>query len=295
MSTLFQSDLPSLPPPHRGKVRDMYQVDAEHLLIVATDRLSAFDVVLPTPIPDKGRILTAMSNFWCAHTAHLVPNHLTTRHLEAYLSAEEVQQVRDRAVVVRRIPPLPLEAIVRGYLAGSGWAEYQRHGTLCGIALPTGLQESERLPEPIFTPSTKAPQGEHDINISFEAMTAILGGNTALAQQVRETSLQLYGQAAAYAWERDIIIADTKFEFGVLDGTLYLIDEAFTPDSSRFWPRQSYCPGHSQPSFDKQYVRDYLTQIGWNKRPPAPALPPEVVEQTTQKYREALQALTGLT
>jgi len=295
MSTLFQSDLPSLPLPHRGKVRDMYEVDAEHLLIVATDRLSAFDVVLPTPIPDKGRILTAMSNFWCAHTAHLVPNHLTTRHLETYLSADEVQQVRDRAMLVRRIPPLPLEAIVRGYLAGSGWAEYQRHGTLCGIALPAGLQESERLPEPIFTPSTKAPQGEHDTNISFEAMTAVLGGNTALAQQVRDTSLQLYRLAAAYAWERDIIIADTKFEFGILDGTLYLIDEAFTPDSSRFWPRQSYHPGRSQPSFDKQYVRDYLTHMGWNKRPPAPALPPEVVEQTTQKYREALQALTGLT
>jgi phosphoribosylaminoimidazole-succinocarboxamide synthase len=293
MSTLFQSDLPSLSLLHRGKVRDIYTVDSEHLLIVATDRLSAFDVVLPTPIPDKGRILTAMSNFWCARTASLIPNHLSTRRLETCLSSDEVTQVRDRAVIVRRLPPLPLEAIVRGYLAGSGWAEYQHCGTVCGIVLPAGLRESERLPEPIFTPSTKAPQGEHDTNISFEAMTAVLGGDTALAQQVRTASLQLYQQAAAYAWERGIIIADTKFEFGMLDGTLYLIDEAFTPDSSRFWPQNAYAPGRSQPSFDKQYVRDYLTQIGWNKRPPAPALPPHVVEQTTQKYREALHALTG--
>jgi phosphoribosylaminoimidazole-succinocarboxamide synthase len=294
MRTLYQSDLPSLSLLHRGKVRDIYAVDSEHLLIVATDRLSAFDVVLPTPIPDKGRILTTMSNFWCARTASLVPNHLSTRRLETCLSTDEVTQVHDRAVIVRRIPPLPLEAIVRGYLAGSGWAEYERHGTVCGIALPAGLRESERLPEPIFTPSTKAPQGEHDTNISFEAMTAVLGGDTALAQQVRTASLQLYQQAAAYAWERGIIIADTKFEFGLVDGTLHLIDEAFTPDSSRFWPQHSYAPGRSQPSFDKQYVRDYLTQIGWNKRPPAPTLPSDVVEQTTQKYREALHALTGL-
>ena len=292
MSTLFQSKLSSLPAPHRGKVRDIYEVDAEHLLIVATDRLSAFDVVLPTPIPDKGRILTAMSNFWCDYTAHIVPNHLTTRRLEDCLSPQEAEAMRNRAVIVRRITPLPVEAIVRGYLAGSGWAEYQRQGTVCGLTLPSGLRESERLPEPIFTPSTKAPQGEHDINISFEAFIELLAGNTELAERVRTTSLQLYQEVAAYAWERGIIIADTKFEFGLLQDTLYLIDEVFTPDSSRFWPRQSYVPGQGQPSFDKQYVRDYLTSQGWNKRPPAPSLPPEVVQHTTQKYREALQALT---
>lgn len=295
MSTLFQSELPSLPPPSRGKVRDMYPIDADHVLIVATDRLSAFDVVLPTPIPDKGRILTAMSNFWCARTAGIVPNHLTTRRLEECLSSSEVEQVRDRAIIARRITPLPLEAIVRGYLAGSAWAEYQRHSTVCGLALPPGLRESEGLPEPLFTPSTKAQQGEHDINISFEDMTGLLGNDAVLAERVRVTSLELYREAAAYALERGIIIADTKFEFGVLDDTLYLIDEALTPDSSRFWPQQSYTPGHSQPSYDKQYVRDYLSTMGWNKRPPAPELPPQVVEQTTRKYREALHALTGLT
>jgi len=293
MRTLFQSELSSLPPPHRGKVRDMYNVDAEHLLIVATDRLSAFDVVLPTPIPDKGRILTTMSNFWCAYTSHIVPNHLTTRRLEDYLSPQEAEDMRDRAVIVRRITPLPVEAIVRGYLTGSGWAEYQRQGTVCDLALPPGLRESERLPEPIFTPSTKAPQGEHDINISFEALIELLAGNTELAERLRTISLQLYQEVAAYAWERGIIIADTKFEFGLLQDILYLIDEAFTPDSSRFWPRQSYVRGQSQPSYDKQYVRDYLTSLGWDKRPPAPSLPPHIVQQTTQKYREALQALTG--
>ncbi len=293
MDTLFESNLPNLSHPHRGKVRDIYEVDAEHLLIVATDRLSAFDVVLPTPIPDKGRILTAMSNFWCAHTAHLVPNHLTTRCLDECLSPDEVAQVRDRAVVVRRIPPLPLEAIVRGYLSGSAWAEYQQQGTVCGLSLPAGLRESDRLPEPIFTPSTKAPQGDHDINISFEDMTSLLGGDTMLAECVRDTSLRLYKTGAAYAFKRDIIIADTKFEFGMLDGELYLIDEVFTPDSSRFWPQLSYVPGKGQPSFDKQYVRDYLTSIGWDKRPPAPALPPHVVDQTTEKYREAFAVLIG--
>jgi phosphoribosylaminoimidazole-succinocarboxamide synthase len=293
MSTLFQSELSSLPPPHRGKVRDIYDVDAEHLLIVATDRLSAFDVVLPTPIPEKGRILTTMSNFWCAYTSHIVPNHLTTRRLEDCLSPQEAEDMRDRAVIVRRITPLPVEAIVRGYLTGSGWAEYQRQGTVCDLALPQGLRESERLPEPIFTPSTKAPQGEHDINISFEALIELLAGNTELAERLWTISLQLYQEVAAYAWERGIIIADTKFEFGLLQDTLYLIDEAFTPDSSRFWPRQSYVPGQSQPSYDKQYVRDYLTSLGWDKRPPAPSLPPHIVQQTTQKYREALQALMG--
>jgi phosphoribosylaminoimidazole-succinocarboxamide synthase len=294
MDTLFESNLPSLPPPHRGKVRDIYRIDADHLLIVATDRLSAFDVVLPTPIPDKGRVLTAMSNFWCERTAGIIPNHLTTRSPDEWLSGEEADQVRARAVVVRYIPPLPLEAIVRGYLAGSAWTEYQKYGTVCGIALPAGLRESERLPTPIFTPSTKAPQGAHDVNISFEAMIALLDGHEALAECVRQASLALYQEATAYAYKRGIIIADTKFEFGVLDDRLYLIDEIFTPDSSRFWPQDLYVPGRGQASFDKQYVRDYLIRLGWDKRPPAPTLPQAVVEQTTQKYREAFAALLGV-
>jgi phosphoribosylaminoimidazole-succinocarboxamide synthase len=293
MTALYESHLRTLPQLHRGKVRDIYTVDSTHLLIVATDRLSAFDVVLPTPIPDKGHILTAMSNFWFARTATIVPNHLTTRRLEEVLENDEVDRVRERAVVVRRITPLPLEAIVRGYLAGSAWAEYQRSGTVCGIPLPAGLRESERLPEPLFTPSTKAPQGEHDLNISFQEMIDLLGGKVTLAEQVRNASLQLYQEATMYALERGIIIADTKFEFGLLDGQLYLIDEALTPDSSRFWPLQTYTPGHGQPSFDKQYVRDYLTSTGWDQRPPAPALPPSVVEQTVQRYRQALRLLTA--
>lgn len=294
MTVLYESHLRTLPRLRQGKVRDIYEVDATHLLIVATDRLSAFDVVLPTPIPEKGRILTAMSNFWCARTAALVPNHLTTRRLEDVLERDEVAQVCGRAVVVRRLEPLPLEAIVRGYLAGSGWTEYQRSGTVCGIPLPAGLRESERLPEPLFTPSTKAPQGEHDTNISFQAMLDLLGGQVSLAAQVRDASLRLYQDASAYALERGIIIADTKFEFGLLDGQLYLIDEALTPDSSRFWPLETYAPGHGQPSFDKQYVRDYLTSTGWNMHPPAPELPPDVVEQTVRRYRDALRLLTAV-
>jgi len=234
-----------------------------------------------------------MSNFWFAHTAALVPNHLTTRRLEDALSSEEVAQVRDRAVIVRRITPLPVEAIVRGYIAGSAWAEYQQQGTVCGLRLPAGLHESERLPEPIFTPSTKAPEGEHDLNISFAEMVTTLGGKTALAEQVRDASLRVYREAVNYALMRGIIIADTKFEFGLLDDQLYLIDEVLTPDSSRFWPLEGYDPGHGQPSFDKQYVRDYLTSTGWNRRPPAPELPPQVVQQTTHKYQEALRLLTA--
>ena len=292
MAVLYESDLRTVKHYRRGKVRDIYEVDAETLLIVATDRLSAFDIVLPTPIPDKGRILTALSNFWFAHTASIVPNHLTHRPLEEVLSQEEMVHMSDRAVLVRRIAPLPLEAIVRGYLVGSGWSEYQKLGTVCGISLPSGLREADRLPEPIFTPSTKAPQGEHDANVSFDAMVTLLGGQQALAEQVREASLRLYQAAYAYALERGIIIADTKFEFGLLDGVLYLIDEALTPDSSRFWPRDTYEPGHGQPSFDKQYVRDYLTDSGWNKRPPAPELPVAIVEQTSLRYREALRLLT---
>ena len=293
MSPLYVSQLPSLKWLRQGKVRDIYEVDAEHLLIVATDRLSAFDVVLPTPIPEKGNILTAMSNFWFARTMGIVPNHLTTRRLEEILTSDEVVQVRDCAVIVRRITPLPVEAIVRGYISGSAWAEYQQHGTVCSLQLPAGLRESERLPEPLFTPSTKAPEGEHDLNISFADMVAILGGHQALAAQVRDTSLRLYREAVDYALTRGIIIADTKFEFGLLDDQLYLIDEVLTPDSSRFWPLAGYTPGHGQPSFDKQYVRDYLTSTGWNKRPPAPGLPPQVVAQTTRKYQEALRLLTA--
>jgi len=293
MSTIFTSDLHSIQRFSQGKVRDIYAVDDEHLLIVATDRLSAFDVVLPTPIPDKGRILTTMSNFWFARTAALVPNHLTTRCLEDVLTPEEVTQVGDRAVIVRRITPLPVEAIVRGYITGSAWAEYQQQGTVCGIQLPAGLRESERLPEPVFTPSTKAPAGEHDLNISFEDMVSLLGGRRGLAEQVRDTSLRVYHESLEYALRRGIIIADTKFEFGLLDDQLYLIDEVLTPDSSRFWPLAGYTAGHGQPSFDKQGVRDYLSGTGWNKRPPAPELPPHVVAQTTHKYQEALRLLTG--
>ena len=294
MGPLYASQLPSLKWLRQGKVRDIYEVDAEHLLIVATDRLSAFDVVLPTPIPEKGNILTTMSNFWFARTTEIVPNHLTNRRLEDVLTPDEVAQVRDRAVIVRRITPLPVEAIVRGYISGSAWAEYQQHGTVCGIPLPAGLRESERLPEAIFTPSTKAPEGEHDLNISFAEMVAILGGQEALAAQVRDTSLRIYREAVDYALTRGIIIADTKFEFGLLGDQLYLIDEVLTPDSSRFWPLEGYAPGHGQPSFDKQYVRDYLTSTGWNRRPPAPELPPAVVEQTTRKYQEALRLLTAV-
>ncbi len=293
MSTLFTSDLRSLKRLRQGKVRDIYEVDAEHLLIVATDRLSAFDVVLPTPIPEKGRILTAMSNFWFARMAHIIPNHLTARRLEEVLPADELAQVHERAVIVRRMTPLPVEAIVRGYLSGSAWLEYQQQGTVCALPLPTGLRESSRLPAALFTPSTKAPAGEHDMNIAFAAMITLLDGNRALAEQVREASLRIYHEAAEYALQRDIIIADTKFEFGLSDGQLYLIDEVLTPDSSRFWPRASYVEGQSQPSFDKQYVRDYLSATGWNKRPPAPALPPSVVQQTAQKYHEALRVLTA--
>jgi phosphoribosylaminoimidazole-succinocarboxamide synthase len=293
MDVLYESDLHTLPRIRRGKVRDLYEVDAEHLLIIATDRLSAFDVVLPTPIPDKGRILTAMSNFWFARTAATVPNHLTTQRLEDVLGGDEAAQVRDRAVIVRRLEPLPLEAVVRGYLVGSGWLEYQRSGTVCGIPLPQGLREAERLPQPLFTPSTKAPQGEHDANIAFETMIDLLGGRQELAEQVRDMSIRLYQAAYTYALERNIIIADTKFEFGLLNNRLYLIDEALTPDSSRFWPRDAYEPGHGQPSFDKQYVRDYLASTGWDKHPPAPELPASVVEQTTYRYREALRLLTA--
>lgn len=291
-TTLFNSTLHSLPLLQRGKVRDIYTVDAAHLLIVTTDRLSAFDVVLPTSIPDKGEVLTRLSNFWFTRTRHIVPNHLTGIDPAGVVSADERGQVVGRSTVVKLYKTLPVEAIVRGYLIGSGWKDYLRDGTVCGINLPAGLREAERLPQPLFTPSTKAEQGLHDANISYAEMGRLLGAS--LAQQVREVSLALYQEAAAYALTRGIIIADTKFEFGMDEhGKLVLIDEALTPDSSRFWPVQDYRPGTSPPSFDKQYVRDYLESLNWDKRPPGPELPPEVVAHTTEKYRQALYQLTG--
>jgi phosphoribosylaminoimidazole-succinocarboxamide synthase len=289
---LFESNLKSLPLLHRGKVRDIYAVSDRHMLIVTTDRLSAFDVVLPTPIPGKGEVLTGLSNFWFARTRSIVPNHLANRSLaEVVGDPAERRLVEGRAIVVRRLKPLPVEAIVRGYLVGSGWKEYRQSGTVSGIALPAGLREADRLPEPIFTPSTKAAVGAHDENISFAKAQELLGAD--VARRVRTVGLALYKDAAEYALSRGIIIADTKFEFGLDEaGELTLIDEALTPDSSRFWPVDQYRPGSNPPSFDKQYVRDYLESLGWNKTPPAPALPPEVVAKTAEKYREALDRLT---
>ncbi len=291
--TLFNSELKSLPLLHRGKVRDIYSVDDHYMLIVATDRLSAFDVVLPTPIPNKGAVLTTMSNFWFERLRHVVPNHLADQTLDQVLpDAAEREPLARRTMVVRKLKALPVEAIVRGYLVGSGWKEYRKAGTVCGISLPQGLREAERLPQTLFTPSTKAEAGAHDENISFEKMAAILGVD--LARQVRDVSISLYTEAATYARTRGIIIADTKFEFGLDNaGTLTLIDEVLTPDSSRFWPADQYTPGTSPPSFDKQYVRDYLETIKWNKRPPAPDLPGEVVARTAEKYQEALRRLTA--
>jgi len=291
--TLFQSAIKSLPLVHRGKVRDVYGVGSDHLLIVTTDRLSAFDVVLPTPIPGKGAVLTELSNFWFARTRHVVPNHLADLPLARVLiDAAERAAVEGRAVVVRKLKALPVEAIVRGYLVGSGWKEYRRHSTVCGIALPAGLREADRLPAPIFTPSTKAAVGAHDENISFEKAAELIGAD--VAAKVRDVGIALYQEAAQYALKRGIIIADTKFEFG-LDpkGQLTLIDEALTPDSSRFWPIDEYRPGSNPPSFDKQYVRDYLESLGWDKKPPAPTLPADVVAKTAEKYREALTRLTA--
>jgi phosphoribosylaminoimidazole-succinocarboxamide synthase len=278
---------------HEGKVRDIYAVDADTLLIVTTDRLSAFDVVLPDPIPDKGRVLNAISNFWFARTRHLVPNHLTGRDPAGIVTdADERALLDGRAVLVRRLRPLPIEAVVRGYLIGSGWKDYQARGELCGIALPAGLELAARLPQPLFTPATKAQSGEHDENISFAAVTRLIGAQRAAA--VRDTALALYRFAAEYALVRGIIIADTKFEFGVDEGgRLTLIDEVLTPDSSRFWPADTYRVGVSPPSFDKQFVRDYLETLDWNKKAPGPRLPPEVIARTSEKYREALTRLKG--
>lgn len=293
MQTLFESNLPSLKFLHRGKVRDIYAVDAERLLIVQTDRLSAFDVILPTCIPEKGNVLTALSNFWFAKLAGVIPNHLTGVAPESVVGSDaERDQVKGRAFVVKRLKPLPIEAIVRGYVVGSGWKDYQKTGAICGIKLPAGLSEASKLPNTIFTPSTKAPAGQHDENISFAETEKILGA--AIAAKVRDAAVALYTQAADYAATRGIIIADTKFEFGEdAKGGLYLIDEALTPDSSRFWPASQYKTGMSPPSFDKQFVRDWLETQPWNKKAPAPELPPEIAQKTGEKYREALTMLTG--
>jgi phosphoribosylaminoimidazole-succinocarboxamide synthase len=291
--TLFESSLQSLELLARGKVRDLYAVDDEHLLIVTTDRLSAFDVVLPDPIPGKGAVLTELSRFWFRKLAHLIPNHLSELPLEAVLpDSDERRQVAGRALVVRRLKPLPVEAIARGYLIGSGWKDYCATGAVCGITLPAGLREADRLPEPIFTPSTKAALGDHDENVSFEAVVEALGAER--AARVRDVTLRLYGEAAAHARARGILMADTKFEFGLDDrGELIWIDEALTPDSSRFWPADQYRPGSSPPSFDKQFVRNYLETLDWDKTPPGPRLPPEIIERTAAKYREARDRLTG--
>ena len=293
-TTLLQSDLPGLNLIHRGKVRDVYALSDDELLIVASDRLSAFDVVLPDPIPGKGEILTQMSNFWFALTAHLVPNHLTGRTVAEVLPAGvDLALYARRSVISKRLKPVPFEAIARGFLIGSGWKDYQASGSLCGVALPHGLRQAERLPEPIFTPSTKAAVGGHDVNVSFAAVANQVG--TELAGQVRDATLAVYRFAAEFAATRGILIADTKLEFGTdRDGRLYVMDEMLTPDSSRFWPADQYRIDTSPPSFDKQYVRDYLETLGWNKQPPGPSIPAAVIEATAAKYAEALFRLADI-
>ena len=290
---MHESHLAGLERLHQGKVRDIYAVDPQHMLIVTTDRLSAFDVVLPDPIPGKGQVLTSISNYWFARTRHIVPNHLSDYPLErAVPDAAERALLVDRSMVVRRLKALPVEAVVRGYLIGSGWKDYQSTGQVCGIDLPRGLRIADQLPQPIFTPATKAERGHHDENVAFDAIAAVIGAP--LAARVRDTAIALYQFAAAHALERGIIIADTKFEFGVDEsGTLTLIDEALTPDSSRFWPVDTYAPGSSPPSFDKQFVRDYLETLDWDKTPPAPRLPADVIRKTSEKYAEALKRLTA--
>lgn len=292
VSTLLQSSIKSLPLLSRGKVRDMYAVDDKHLLIVTSDRLSAFDVILDDPIPGKGQVLNQMANFWFERLKGVIPNHLTGIAPESVVKPDEVAQVRGRAVVARRLKPIMVEAVVRGYLIGSGWSDYQKSGGVCGIPLPLGLKQADKLPEVIFTPSSKADVGEHDENISFAEVEKKVG--PVLAAKIRDTSIRLYREASDYAGERGIIIADTKFEFGLDDaGNLILIDEVLTADSSRFWPADQYRPDSSPPSYDKQFVRDYLESLGWNKKPPAPRLPAEVITKTAEKYREALKRLTG--
>jgi len=289
--TLSQTDIPNLKLKGRGKVRDIYDL-GEELLIIATDRISTFDVVLPTPIPGKGEVLTNMSRFWFERTRSIIPNQVSERTLADVVEDRSwVEKIGDRAMIAKKAKPLPVEAIVSGYISGSGWKDYQKTQSICGIKLPAGLKESEKLPETIFTPSTKAEIGEHDENISFDEAAGLIGAE--LANRVRDTSIRIYEESAAYARERGIIIADTKFEFGLLGDELILIDEVLTPDSSRFWPVAGYAPGRSQPSFDKQYVRDWLVDAGWDKTPPAPELPPEVVAKTSEKYNEALKLLTA--
>ena len=291
-STLFESSLKSLKFLHRGKVRDLYAVGEDKLLVIQTDRLSAFDVILPDAIPEKGRVLTEMSFFWFKKLGHVVANHLTGIGPETVVAPAERGQVEGRAMVVKKLQPLKIEAVVRGYLIGSGWSDYQRTGAVCGIALPAGLKQAQKLPQAIFTPATKAPIGSHDENISFEQAAEIVA-DRALAERVRDISIRLYTEAAEYAATRGIIIADTKFEFGTdASGALVLIDEILTPDSSRFWPASEYRIGISPPSFDKQFVRDWLETQPWNKKAPAPHLPADVLKKTTEKYKEALRLLT---
>ena len=289
---LFESSLKSLPLVARGKVRDIYAVGGDKLLLVASDRLSAYDVVMPTPIPEKGRVLTEVANFWFAKLSGIVPNHLTGIDPESVVAPEEREQVRGRSIVVKKLSPLPVEAVVRGYLEGSGWKEYRESQSVCGIKLPPGLQRASKLPQPIFTPATKAEAGMHDENITFERMVEIVG--EARAKEVREVAIRLYTAAAEFALTKGIIIADTKFEFGVDEaGTLHLIDEALTPDSSRFWPLAKYKVGESPESFDKQYIRNWLDSIGFSRKPPAPPVPLEVAAKTSEKYQEALRRLSA--
>ena len=290
MKPVYETSIASLPLLGRGKVRDIYAVGDDKLLIVTTDRLSAYDVILPTPVPEKGRVLTELANFWFGRLASIIPNHLTGIDPESVVSADERDQVRGRAIVVRKLTPLPVEAVVRGYLEGSGWKEYSESGTVCGIPLPPGLKRASKLPKPIFTPATKAEAGHHDENITFERMAKVVGRER--AGEVRDTAIALYQAAAAYALERGIIIADTKFEFGVdAAGKLVLIDEALTPDSSRFWPLDTWKEGASPESFDKQYVRNWLDAIGFKRMPPAPPMPPDVARKTSEKYQEAARRL----
>ena len=290
---LFESSITSLPRVHRGKVRDIYAVGDRHLLIVTTDRLSAFDVILPRPIPGKGAVLTRLTEFWMQRFAHLVPNQLAPEmRLEDWLSAAEIEPLRGRATIVRKLSAIPVECVARGYLIGSGWKDYQRTGAVCGVRLPVGLRMADALPQPIFTPADKAPVGQHDENISYAKVEQRLG--SALASELRRLTLSIYGEAARYALARGIIVADTKFEFGLDEqGRVHLIDEVLTPDSSRFWPATTWQPGISPPSFDKQIVRDWLEAQPWDKAPPAPWLPDEIAERTARRYREAQRLLAG--
>lgn len=289
---LYESNLTSVPLLNRGKVRDIYAAGDDHLIIVTSDRLSAFDVVLPDPIPGKGAVLTTLSLFWFERFKNIVPNQLTNRTLDEFLTPEELEEVKGRALLVKKLKPLPIEVIVRGYIIGSGWKDYQKTGKVCGIELPKGLQQAQQLDEPIFTPSTKAEIGDHDENISYEQAVELVGKD--IAEKVRDTALTIYKKAAEYARQQGIIIADTKMEFGTDDdGNIVLIDEVLTPDSSRFWPANTYKVGTSPHSFDKQYVRDYLETLDWDKKAPGPALPEHVLQETAEKYREAQRRLTG--